>query len=85
MTTIFSTQFAKAAGERAIRAGAAATLSAWVVGDGILNALSVDWPDAGGIFLGGAVVSVLMSLAGNAATGDGPAFTDAEKVTRTTR
>jgi hypothetical protein len=74
---MFSRKFAKAALERAIRAGAASVLSFWVVGDGIFNTANVDLGNAGGVFLGGAVVSLLLSLAGGT-TGNGPSLTDAE-------
>lgn len=83
MSSIFTLDFAKATGERAIRAGAASVVSVWAVGDGILNAWNVNWSDAGGIFLGSAAVSLLLSLGGNVATGDGPAFTKAETVRKT--
>lgn len=48
--------------ERMARAGAASLLSAWAVGDGVLNAWSLDPKEGAGIFLGGALVSLLMSL-----------------------
>lgn len=72
--------FWKAAAERAVRAGSAAALSAFVVGDKAMNIAQVDLAGAAGIFAGGAVVSVLIGLAGNVATGNGPAFNNAEKV-----
>lgn len=49
-------------GERMLRAFAAAVLSTMVVGDGF-NAFAVNWGDALGVGLGGAVVSLLVSLA----------------------
>ena len=72
--------FWRALAERAVRAGAAAVLSVWVVGDGVMNAFSVNWEQAGGIFLGGALVSALLSLAGSAAPGNGPSLIDAERL-----
>lgn len=72
--------FWKAAAERAIRAGAAAGLSSFVVGDKILSIAAVDLAAFGGIFLGGAVVSVLLGLAGNVATQSGPSFGQTETV-----
>ena len=75
--------FWRALADRSVRAGASAVLSVWVVGDGILNAWSVDWQEAGGVFLGGAVVSALLSLAGSATPGNGPSLIDAERVNPT--
>jgi hypothetical protein len=75
---MFTIVFWKATLERMIRAGAASVLSFWVVGDGILNAANVDWQSVLGVFGGGAVVSLLLSLSGQAATGNGPALTGVE-------
>lgn len=72
--------FWRATAERAIRGGAAAVLSLSVVGDGIMNAFEVNWQEAGGVFIGGAVVSTLLSLVGGAVSGNGPAFNDTEQV-----
>ena len=66
--------------ERMLRGGAAASLSTWVVGDNVMNAFDVNLQQAGGIFVGGAVVSLLLSLAVNGATGNGPAVTNHETV-----
>lgn len=59
---MFTSTFWKQAGERAIKTAAQSVLSVWIVGDGILNALNLDWGLAGGVALGGAVASVLMSI-----------------------
>ena len=75
---MFSVVFLKAALERALRSAAASVLSILVVGDGVLDAFNVDWQTAGGVALGAAVVSVLMSIAGQTATGNGPAFGNTE-------
>jgi hypothetical protein len=77
---MFTLKFWKATAERMVRAGAASTLSFWVVGDGILNAANVDWENAAGVFAGGAVVSLLLALSGQAVSGDGPSFTNQETV-----
>lgn len=78
---MWTIEFWKAAAERMVRGGAAALLSAWVVGEGVMNALTIDWAQAAGIFLGGAVVSLLMSLVGQGiGPGDGPSFTGQEVV-----
>jgi hypothetical protein len=45
---MWTKKFWKAAAERMVRAGAASTLSFWVVGDGIFNAAHADWSNAGG-------------------------------------
>lgn len=65
--------FWKAAGERMVRGGAAAVFSAFFVGDKAMNALNVNWEDAGGLFVGGAIASLLFSLIGGATSGDQPA------------
>lgn len=72
--------FWKAAAERALRAGSAAAVSVFLVGDKAMNIGNVNLADAGGIFLGAAAVSVLLGLAGNVVTGTGPSFTKAESV-----
>jgi hypothetical protein len=77
---MFNKRFLLAGLERALRAGAAAVLSLWVVGDGVLNAWDVDWQQALGVFLGAAVVSALLSLVGAAAPGNGPSLIDAERL-----
>lgn len=77
---MFTMVFWRAALERAIRAGANVVITSFVLGDKILNAFDVDWATAGGVFLGGVFVSVLMSLAADSITGDGPALTSAEKL-----
>lgn len=75
---IWTRTYWKATVERMIRGGAAATISTFVVGDQVMNAFTIDWSEAGGLFLGGAAASMLFSLIGNAATGEGPAITHAE-------
>jgi hypothetical protein len=75
---MWTKKFWKAAAERMVRAGAASTLSFWVVGDGIFNAAHADWGNAGGIFAGAALVSLLLSLAGSTTGAAGPSLTGAE-------
>lgn len=58
---MFTTQFWKQAGERAVKSAAQAILGLAVL-DGGFNALEFDWPTAGGFALGGAVLSILSSL-----------------------
>ncbi|MGL5908419.1 MAG: holin [Phycicoccus sp.] len=60
---MFTALFWRDATERALATAAQSTLAAWAVGDGLLNAFVVDWPTAGGIALGGAVLSLLKSVA----------------------
>lgn len=58
---MFTAEFWKAAGERALRTVAQVLLALWV-SDGVFNALSVDWLNALGVALGAAVISLLMSM-----------------------
>jgi hypothetical protein len=67
---ISSTTFWTETGERAVKTAAQAVLTVWGVGDVVLNALTLDWPLAGGVALGGAVVSLLTSIV---SAGIGPA------------
>jgi Putative lactococcus lactis phage r1t holin len=81
--TIWTTEFWKAAAERAIRTGAIAAALV-LVGDAYeslqVNAFAVDWLRMLGFFLGGMLLSVLMSVGANAKHGQGPAFTLNERV-----
>ena len=63
---MWNAEFWKAVVERMVRAGVSAVLALWVVGDGVMSAWDVDWEEAGGLFLGAALVSLLLSLSGNA-------------------
>lgn len=81
--TIWTREFWQASAERAIRTAAQAALlqiGADVVEAIQLNVLNVDWSLLAGFAGGGAVLSLLMSIAGNAKTRSGPSFTDAEQV-----
>lgn len=60
---MFSKQWWKDATERAAKTAAQAVLLFWAVGDGLLNAWTADWQGAGGVAVGGAVLSYLTSLA----------------------
>lgn len=77
---MFTLLFWKAAIERALKAASNVVITSLVVGDKILNVFDVDWGTAAGVFVGGFIVSVLMSIASDAATGDGPSLTKAEIV-----
>jgi hypothetical protein len=54
--------FWKQAGERAVKTAAQTLILMWV-GDGMFNVLTVDWKLAAGAAGGGAVLSVLTSMA----------------------
>jgi hypothetical protein len=66
--------FWKATFERAVKSAAQAPLAAFLVGDVALNAFDIDWSEAGGLALGGAVLSVLTSLASTGSGGTGPSL-----------
>lgn len=67
-------KFWKAAMERAVRAGASTVLASVLVADGVFNLTDVGSIQEGGVlFLGGAVFSLLFSLAGGALPGTGGA------------
>ena len=75
--TIWTPEFWKAAAERAIRTGATAAALV-LIGDAFesmqVNAFAVDWWRMLGFFLGGMLLSVLLSVGANAKTGMGPSF-----------
>lgn len=60
---MWTREFWLATAERAIKSAAQAPLTAWVVGDRALNAFELDWRLGLGLATGGALVSVLTSLA----------------------
>jgi hypothetical protein len=76
--SIWTGAYWKAVAERMIRGFAIGCLL--IVGGNSVNAFNVDWSDALGFGLGGAVLSLLFSLAGNVATGGGPSLTRTETV-----
>lgn len=63
-TSIWTIRFWKDAAERAVKTAAQAVLLA--IGGGAVNALTLDWATLGGSFLGGALLSLLTSIASNA-------------------
>lgn len=70
----------KATAQRMVRAAASTMLSVGIIGGGF-NALGgVDYKSVLGVGLGAAIVSLLMSLAGTATNGNGPAFGNVEQV-----
>lgn len=61
---MFNSQFWKQTAERVIKGFAVAFLAAGFVGStGPVNAFHIDWAGAAGIGLGGAVASLLLSVA----------------------
>lgn len=74
--SIWTKDFWAATTERAVKTAAQAGLL--YVGADQFNVLAFDWVSFAGFLGGGAVLSVLSSLAGNAATKTGPSFTQAE-------
>lgn len=58
---MFSARFWKDAAERAVKSAAQAIIIVFT-GDQLFNAWNADWKQAGGVALGAAVLSILMSL-----------------------
>lgn len=77
---MFTLTFWKQTAERAIKSAAQALLGLWV-GAEAFNAWEVDWKKATGVALGGAILSVLTSLA-SAGVGkkDSPSLVDTDGV-----
>ena len=63
MFELFTVLFWKSAVERAVKTAAQAFASSWLVGDVALNALTLDWQSGAGIALGGALLSLVTSIA----------------------
>lgn len=81
-SSIWSLEFWKATAERAVKTAAQAVLLQ-IGGESIqVNALTFNLPEIGGFALGGAVISVLMSLTVNAVTKTGPSVGDVEHINR---
>ena len=83
--TIWTGAFWKAAAERAIRTGAIAA-SLVLIGDAYetlqVNAFAIDWVRMIGFFLGGALLSVLVSVGAHAKTKRGPDIVPMEQPPR---
>jgi hypothetical protein len=83
MSNIWTSEFWKATAERALRTAAQAAILV-LIGDAYesvqLDALAVDWLRVLGFALGGAILAVLFSIAGNVASKTGPSFGDTEVV-----
>lgn len=79
MGEMTTAKFWRNAFERAVKTGAQTILAVLVVGDGILNAFTIDYLQAGGVGLGGIVLSLLTSIASSAV---GPDHNDPSLVSR---
>lgn len=78
--SIFTRAFWKAAIERAVKTAAQTAIVAGVGAAGF-DALNGDWKTIGGAALGGAILSVLTSVASDAITdGTGPSLNNAETI-----
>lgn len=76
---MFTLTFWKAAAERMVRGAAISVAAAYFGGDKVFDSLNVNtWADAGGLAIAGAVGSLVLSLAGQAITGNGPSLTSTE-------
>lgn len=78
MTGIWSLAFWKASAERAIRT--AAQVAIVTAGADQLDVRTADWSEIAAMSLGGAILSVLMSIGADAWTGTGPSVTNAEVI-----
>lgn len=58
---MFNLDWAADAAERAFKAMAQALIAVWMVGDGF-DVFTADWPAAGGVALGAALLSILTSV-----------------------
>lgn len=78
MSVITTRAFWEAAAERAAKTAAQSAIL--VIGAEQLNAISANWADVGGFALGGAVLSLLTSVASLGAGGVGPSLTSSEQL-----
>jgi hypothetical protein len=60
---MFTWRFWRETLERAVKSAAQAPLMVWAVGDGVLDAFTMDYQLGLGVALGGAVFSLLTSIA----------------------
>jgi hypothetical protein len=84
--SVFTRAFWRAATERMLRGGAIGALIYVgnqgvdvIQANGAMNAFDLTWAILG-YFLGGVILSLLFSLAGNAASGSGPSFNQTEVI-----
>jgi hypothetical protein len=59
---MWTLSFWKQVAERAVKGAAVAVVTSWSIGDGLMNAFDVNATEAAGLALGGALVSILLSL-----------------------
>ena len=65
--------------ERVIRGAVVAVAATWVGGDLVFDVFDPNtWRDFAALAISGAFSSLVLSLAGNAVSGDGPALTNSE-------
>ena len=78
---MWNKEFWKATAERMIRGAAAAVGAVWLAGDAVFDAFNLHtWDQVGSLAVGGAFMSLVMALAGNVITKDGPSFNKTEVV-----
>lgn len=78
---MWTKDFWKAALERMVRGGAAALGGSLVAGDWLFDLWNLNsLQDGVTVFVGGALTSLLLALAGNAVSGTGPSFNNVEVV-----
>lgn len=78
---MWSAAFWKATVERVIRSAAAAMAGVWLVGDQITDEVQTAWHLTLTVGWTTALVTLLLCLAGQAATGNGPALFAPEETT----
>jgi hypothetical protein len=78
---MWTKRFWKVTAERVIRGGVAGISAVWLAGDVVFDVTNVNsWGDIGSAFAGGAFSALVLSLGGNAVSGNGPAFTENEQI-----
>lgn len=78
---MWTKDFWKATVERIVQGAALAVFGGFFGGDVVFNSLNFNtWADVGSVAIAGAFGALVLSLAGNAVSGNGPAFTKVEVV-----
>jgi hypothetical protein len=76
---MFTKVFLLALLERVLRGAAAGVSAGFLAGDVVFNTFDVNtWADIGALALGGAFSALVLSIVGQATTGNGPALTKQE-------
>ena len=80
--SILTLAFWRAAAERAAKTAAQVAIlkTGALASDGGFDALAADWPTILSWTVGGVILSILFSVASDAATGTGPSLTNAEVI-----